>query len=37
MIKKLNKKQNKVVIDDKQQESILRYIITMNAAGKTGS
>ena len=37
MIKKLNKKENKVVIDDKQQESILRYVITMNAAGKTHS
>jgi cytochrome c5 len=35
MIKKLNKKENKVIIDDKQQESILRYIITMNSAGKS--
>jgi nitrate/TMAO reductase-like tetraheme cytochrome c subunit len=35
MIKKLNKKEGKVVIDDKQQESILRYIITMNSARKS--
>ncbi len=35
MINKLNKKEGKVVIDDKQQESILRYIITMNSAGKS--
>jgi cytochrome c5 len=34
MIKKLNKKEGKVVIDDKQQESILRYIVTMNSARK---
>jgi cytochrome c5 len=35
MIKKLNKKEGKVVIGDKQQESILRYIITMNSARKS--
>ncbi|HEY4832859.1 MAG TPA: hypothetical protein VIH61_09910 [Waddliaceae bacterium] len=34
MIGKLNKKEGKVVIDEKQQESILKYIITMNGAPK---
>jgi cytochrome c5 len=34
MIGKLNKKEGKVVIDDKQQESILKYIITMNGGSK---
>jgi hypothetical protein len=32
MIGKLNKKEGKVVIDEKQQDSILKYIITMNSA-----
>ena len=32
MIGKLNKKEGRVVIDEKQQDSILRYIITMNSA-----
>jgi cytochrome c2 len=35
MIGKLNKKQGKVVIDDKQQELILRYLVTMNSAPKS--
>jgi cytochrome c5 len=34
MIGKLNKKEGKIVIDDKQQESILKYIITMHGAPK---
>jgi cytochrome c5 len=34
MIGKLNKKAGKLVIDDRQQESILKYIITMNGAPK---
>jgi cytochrome c5 len=35
MINKLNKKEGKIVINDKQQESILRYVITMNSARKS--
>jgi hypothetical protein len=35
MIKKLNKKEGKEVIDEKQQESILRYLVTMSSAPKT--
>lgn len=34
MIAKLTKKQRKEVIDNKQQESILRYLITMSSAKK---
>ena len=34
MIAKLNKKEGEEVIDDKQQESILRYLITMSSAAK---
>jgi cytochrome c5 len=36
MIGKLNKKAGKVVIDDKQEEAILKYIVTMNGAPKEG-
>src|SRR5664279_5768116 len=32
MVKKLNKKEGKIVIDDQQQESILRYLVTMSSA-----
>ena len=35
MMTKLNKKEGKQVLDDKQQESILKYIITMNLAAKS--
>jgi cytochrome c5 len=35
MMAKLNKKEGKQVLDDKQQESILKYIITMNLAAKS--
>ncbi len=34
MIGKLNKKEGREVIDNKQQESILRYLITMSTAAK---
>jgi len=34
MIKRLDKKEGKQVIDDRQQESILRYLITMSSAPK---
>jgi cytochrome c5 len=34
MIGKMNRKERRQVIDDKQQEVILRYLITMNAAAK---
>ncbi|HEX4850777.1 MAG TPA: hypothetical protein VFV08_08230 [Puia sp.] len=34
MIGKLNKKEGKVVIDDKQQESIRKYLVTMSSAPK---
>jgi cytochrome c5 len=34
MIKKLNKKEHKEVIDDKHEESILRYLVTMSNASK---
>jgi cytochrome c5 len=36
MIGKLNKKEGKEVIDGKQQESILRYLVTMSSAPKPG-
>lgn len=32
MVKKLNKKQDKEVIDSDQQEKILRYLVTMSSA-----
>jgi cytochrome c5 len=35
MIGRLNKKEGRQVIDDKQQESILRYLITMSSARKS--
>ncbi|HTB25594.1 MAG TPA: hypothetical protein VK711_09485 [Puia sp.] len=34
MIKKLNNKEGKTVIDEKQQESILKYLVTMSSAPK---
>ncbi len=34
MIGKLNKKEGKTVIDEKQQESILKYLVTMSSAPK---
>jgi len=34
MINKLNKKEGKTVIDEKQEELILKYIVTMNSASK---
>ena len=34
MIGKLNKKEGKVVVDDKQQAIILRYMVTMSSAPK---
>src|ERR1700722_4005647 len=34
MIAKLTKKEGKEIIDSKQQESILRYLITMSSASK---
>ncbi len=34
MIGKLNKKEGKEVIDSKQQESILQYLVTMSSAPK---
>jgi cytochrome c5 len=34
MIGKLNKKEGKTVIDPQQQESILKYLITMSSAPK---
>jgi len=34
MIGKLNKKKGKTVIDDQQQQSITRYLVTMSAAPK---
>lgn len=35
MMAKLNKKEGRQVLDDRQQESILKYIITMNLAAKS--
>ncbi|HWY36686.1 MAG TPA: hypothetical protein VNX68_18725 [Nitrosopumilaceae archaeon] len=34
MIQKLNKKEGSIVIDDKQQQSILQYLVTMSNAPK---
>ncbi len=34
MIGKLNKKEGKTVIDEKQQEFILKYLVTMSSAPK---
>ena len=34
MIQKLNKKEGNVVIDDKQEQSILQYLVTMSGAPK---
>jgi cytochrome c5 len=34
MINKLNNKEGKTVVDEKQQELILKYIVTMNLAAK---
>ena len=34
MIGKLNRKEKKVVIDDKQQTTILKYLVTMSSAPK---
>jgi cytochrome c5 len=34
MINKLNKKEGKTVIDQTQQESILKYLVTMSSAPK---
>jgi hypothetical protein len=35
MIQKLNKKEGSVVIDEKQEQSILQYLVTMSSAPKT--
>ena len=35
MVKKRNKKAGKEVIDDKQKEAILKYLITMSSATKS--
>jgi cytochrome c5 len=34
MIQKLNKKEGRIVIDDKQEQSILQYLVTMSSAPK---
>jgi hypothetical protein len=34
MIGKLNKKEGKEVVDDKQQAIILKYLVTMSSAPK---
>ena len=37
MMAKLNKKEGHPVLTDKEQESILRYLVTMRTASKSGS
>lgn len=34
MVKRLNAKEGKTVIDENQQQSILRYLVTMSSASK---